>query len=175
MLETVSGLHIEFEEPPEVPYRLSKFSQTEHQIDKHEIDRLLAKGVIKKSKHEDGEIISPIFLIEKTDGSFRLILNLKKTIEFIETVHFKMETLSTILKLVRPNCYMACVDVKDTYYSVPIAAEDHKYLKFMFVRATVSVHLLAKWPLPGATQIHQIIQAPLGNPQTGRPYIEGIH
>ena len=43
-----------------------------------------------------------------------------------------METISTILKLVRPNCYMASVDIKDAYYSVPIAAEDQKYLKFMF-------------------------------------------
>ena len=106
-------MHIEFEEAPEVPYRPSKFSQTEHKIVKHEINKLLAKGVIKKSKHEDGEIISPIFLREKTDGSFRLILNLKKANEFIGNVHFKIETLSTILKLVRPNCYMASVDIKD--------------------------------------------------------------
>ena len=153
----------------------SKFSQTEHQVVKHEIDKLLAKCVIKKSKHEDGEIISPIFPREKTDGSFRLILNLKQINEFIENVHFKMETLSTILKLVRPNCYMTSVDIKDAYYSVPTAVEDQKYLKFMFEGQTVSVPLLAKWPLPGATQIHQIIQAPLGNPQRGRPYIGGIH
>ena len=29
-----------------------------------------------------------------------------------------------------PNCYMAAVDLKDAYYSVPIAVAHQKYLKF---------------------------------------------
>ena len=41
--------------------------------------RYLAKGVIKVSKHEQGEYISPIFVPEKKDGAYRMILNLKKT------------------------------------------------------------------------------------------------
>ena len=32
----------------------------------------------------------------------------------------------------RPNCYMAKVDIKDTYYSIPVSEHDKKYLKFMF-------------------------------------------
>ena len=41
-----------------------------------EIQNLLKKGVIRNSIHEPGEFISPIFLREKIDGSYRLILNL---------------------------------------------------------------------------------------------------
>ena len=37
-----------------------------------------------RSKHENDEIISSIFLREKPDGSFILILNLKKLNENIE-------------------------------------------------------------------------------------------
>ena len=34
--------------------------------------------------------------------------------------------------LMTPNCYMVKVDIKDTYYSVPILLEHQKYLKFNF-------------------------------------------
>lgn len=42
------------------------------------------KKVIARSKHEDDEIISSIVLREKPDGSFILILNLKKLNENID-------------------------------------------------------------------------------------------
>lgn len=59
-----------------------------------------------------------------------MILNLKQLNEFVSYYHFKMDTIQTALKLMRPGCFMASVDLKDAYYSVPIALEDRKYLKF---------------------------------------------
>ena len=50
---------------------------------------MLAKGVIEDSEHEDGESISPIFLTPKTDGTFRLILNLKKLNEYTWSCPFQ--------------------------------------------------------------------------------------
>ena len=41
-----------------------------------------------------------------------------------------MDNILTALKLMRPKCFMASVDLKDAYYSVPIALEDRKFLKF---------------------------------------------
>ena len=41
-----------------------------------------------------------------------------------------MESFSSIVNMVKPNCFMASVDLKDAYYSVPIALEHQKYLKF---------------------------------------------
>ena len=96
------------------------------------IKNLLQKGVIKESQHEEGEFISPIFLVPKSEDSFRMILNLKRLNENMPYIHFKMETIKSILTLVTPNCYMAKVDIKDAYYSVPILPEHQKYLKFYF-------------------------------------------
>ena len=59
-----------------------------------------------------------------------MILNLKQLNEFVSYYHFKMDTIQTALKLMRPRCLMASVDLKDAHYSVPIALEDRKYLKF---------------------------------------------
>ena len=42
-----------------------------------------------------------------------------------------MDTLKSVLDLVTPGVYMAKLDIKDAYYSVPIRKEDQKLLKFM--------------------------------------------
>ena len=41
-----------------------------------------------------------------------------------------MDTLQSAIRLMTPNCYMASVDLRDAYYSVPIHNEDKKYLRF---------------------------------------------
>lgn len=41
-----------------------------------------------------------------------------------------MDTLQSVISLMTPNCFMASIDLKDAYYSVPIAVAHQKYLKF---------------------------------------------
>ena len=108
------------------------FNIHEHAIVEKEIHTLLEKGVIQGSLHEPGEFISPIFLRPKSDGSYRMILNLKKFNEFVEYHHFKMDTLDTVIKMMKPGCFMASVDLRDAYYTVPVHPEHKKYLKFLF-------------------------------------------
>ena len=95
-----------------------------------EIQKMLSMGVIEQSEHEENEVISPIFLVEKPDGSHRVILNLKKFNECIEYEHFKMEQLSAATQLMKKNCKMASVDLRHAYYSVNVDPQDRKYLKF---------------------------------------------
>lgn len=59
----------------------------QHVIDT-EIAALLAEGVITPSSHEKGEYISPIFTRAKKDGSFRVILNLKRLNTHVQYYHF---------------------------------------------------------------------------------------
>ena len=42
----------------------------------------------------------------------------------------------TITKLLLPNCFMASVDLKDAYYSVPIKASDRKLVSFKWKEQT---------------------------------------
>ena len=42
-----------------------------------------------------------------------------------------MHGLNEILKLVERNCYMAALDIKDAYYSIPVEENFQKYLKFV--------------------------------------------
>ena len=109
-----------------------RFSSKKELFLAYEIKNLFQKGIIKESQHEGREFISLIFLVPKPEDSFGMILNLKSLNEKMPYIHFKMETIKLILILVTPNCYMAKVDIKDAYYSVPILPEHQKYLKFYF-------------------------------------------
>lgn len=133
ILESVTQYKIEFAEgfPQQetVPREIS-FSLQEQQIIQNEIDKLLNKGMIKETTHCEGEYISTIFIRPKKDGTYRLILNLKNLNEHVEYHHFKMDTLQSAIRLMKQNCYMASVDLRDAYYSVPIDEEYQKFLRF---------------------------------------------
>ena len=71
-------------------------------------------------------------LTQKPDGSCRLKLNLKNVNECMSYIHFKMETLQSILSFITQGCYLASLDLKDAYYSVPIHPDHTKFLKFIW-------------------------------------------
>ena len=106
------------------------FSQEEREFIDMEICRLQSKNIIVETTHCPGECVSSIFVRPKKDGTHRLILNLKSLNQSITYRHFKMDTLQSAINLMTPNCYMASLDWKDAYYSVPVASEFQKFLKF---------------------------------------------
>ena len=161
VLSTASGLPVEFETTPHLPQRPNRFAKAEQQIINQGIEKLMRKVVIKKPTHEEGEIISPIFLRNKPDGTFRLILNLKEANKHIDSIHFKMETINSILKLVRPNCYMASVDIKDAYYSIPVSEHDQKYPKFMFDGQLYAFTCLPNGLCSEPSKFAKLLKAPL--------------
>ena len=134
ILDYVRHCHIEFTEDPTLysqhgPHQFNVEQQNNISI---EVDKLLKLGVISKSVHVEGECISPIFALPKPDGSYRLIFNFKHCNQAVLYRHFKMDTLTAILNLVTPGCYMASIDLKHAYYTIPIAQEQQKFLKFVW-------------------------------------------
>ena len=134
ILDIVHGMHIEFNQlPVQLVPCLNTHIADENQIHvDEEISSLLDKKVIVPSPRVHGEFISPIFLRGKKDGSFRMVLNLKKLNRFVVYHHFKMDTIWSAVNMMKPNCYMASIDLKDAYYSVPICQEQQKFLKFIW-------------------------------------------
>ena len=133
ILCTVMDMSIEFSDKP-IQHYLPKSvrSEREIQIISAEINKLLSKGALEVTDHSDNEIISDIFLRDKKDGSHRMILNFKNLNMYAAKAHFKMDTLHTITKLNRKDCFVASIDLKDACYSVPISRKDRKYLRFLW-------------------------------------------
>ena len=131
----ILGQPIEFTRTPYqrvVPKEKKILDLDEQHVIDTKIDKLLSKGVLTPSSHEKGEYISPIFTRAKTDGSFRVIFNLKCLNTHVQYHHFKVDSLNTVLHMVKPGCFMVSIDFKNAYYSVPIATGDQKYLKFQW-------------------------------------------
>ena len=95
-----------------------------------EINRLMSRGVIKSISDSENGFVSSIFLREKKENKHRLILNLKEFNKNVAYQHFKMDNLKTALNMMRQNCFMVSIDLSDTYYSVPVALTNQKYLLF---------------------------------------------
>ena len=73
---------------------------------------------------------SIIFLRPEKDGVYRLIyLNLTCLTSQWPTIILKW-ILSTKSLNVYQNCFMASIDIEDAYCSIPIKAEDRKFLRF---------------------------------------------
>ena len=123
MLKLVKGVDIPFLAPPQKEvYRSTMVSCTEARILDKEINKLLQIGVIEGATHTSGECISPVFIRPKQNG-YRMILNLKLLNEAIEYIHFKMESFKSAIRMVRPGCYTASIDLKDAYYTVSVNME----------------------------------------------------
>jgi len=132
ILEMVQGCPIDFISMPKQltsTYPLSH-NPVEREIISEEVAKLLIKGVIEETTHSEGEFISRIFVRKKKDNTYRMILNLKDLNYNIEKKHFKMDTFLSAVNLVKQNCYMASVDLRDAYYTIPISIKYRKYLRF---------------------------------------------
>lgn len=101
ILEIIQGYKIEFSMMPyqhnpritPMPKNMTKLT-----LIQEEIDSLLQKQAIIPVLETPKEFISTIFLVPKKSGGMRPIINLKPLNNFVETIHFKMETLQTALK-----------------------------------------------------------------------------
>ena len=87
------------------------------------------KGVIVECSGET-DFVSTVFNRQKKDGTFRIISNLKYLNEFVQYQHFKMESLLDVFKIMKPNVWIASIDLKDRLFTVPIHESHQKCFKF---------------------------------------------
>lgn len=106
--------------------------ETHRALIRQEIWKLRALGVISPCAHRADQFVSSVFLVPKPNGSFRLILNLKKLNLFLPRMHFKMEDYRCVLRLLQQGDFMCTIDLKDAYYLLSVRSEDRRFLRFRF-------------------------------------------
>ena len=137
ILNTVCGYSVELCKQPFQMIRPSpiKFNELEMLQIQEELQRFSNCKIIEEVHGSDpNEYISNIFTRPKKDGNIRVILNLKPfNKQFMEHIHFKMETLKSAIDSMRPNCYFGSVDLSEAFYSIPIRPQDRKFFRFIFL------------------------------------------
>lgn len=134
ILSWISGYKIPFSKEVkqnQVPQE-PRWTKAESEQINNQITHLLEIGAITQCVALKGQFISKIFLIQKSNGKCRLILNLKGLNCFIDTVHFKLEDKSTASKLITHNCFMSTIDLKDAYFLINVHHSHRKFLRFQF-------------------------------------------
>ena len=114
------------------------FSKVEHNEMKTKIQELIKEKVIEECDTEEGEFLNTVFLREKKripgePVKYRFILNMKTlNKKFVEKIHHKLESLKTCLNLMEAGCFMASIDLKNAFHTIPVASAYTKFLKFEF-------------------------------------------
>lgn len=132
IIDTIQGYRLSFEFSPPTRNKCNNpsFSAQEIKSINNEIETLLKKRIIEETAPSPFQYVTHIFTRPKKDGSHRVILNLKSLNEYIENFHFKMDSLNTAINLMKENCYFGSIDLKDAFFSIPVANCDRKYLRF---------------------------------------------
>ena len=94
-----------------------------------EVKDLAGKAAIQRAQPSREGFTSPLFLVPKSDGSWRLVINLKALNKFVITRHFKMESVRAVKGIMQEGDWMIKLDLKDAYLSVPIHPTHQKFLK----------------------------------------------
>ena len=152
------------------------YLDSEKMLFKKEISRHLRKGAIKQVKKLEKGYFSSILLREKKGKTtHRLILNLKKFNKNVVYHHLKIDNLSTILNMVRQDCYMASVDPADASYTVPVICRDQKHWLFQFEGNLYKYKCLPNGLLSAPTpRIFTKIKTCVFSFQEGRPSNYGL-
>lgn len=91
---------------------------------------LLQKNVIERSQEEPFQFVSNVFMVPKSNGKVRIILDLSRFNEAVVKTRFKMDNLHTAANLMVPGMFMTSIDLQDAYFTFPILEEHRKFLKF---------------------------------------------
>ena len=76
--------------------------------------------ICQTNRERNDSNLSNVFTRSKNDGGKHIILNLKQFNTNIAYHNFRMKFINQVLRIIRPNVYMASIDSKDAFYFILI-------------------------------------------------------
>jgi hypothetical protein len=96
-----------------------------------EVESLLSKGAITRLGNElSPGLYSHMFLVRKSSGGWRPVLNLSKLNLYVDNRSFRMDTPATVLASVHKGDWLASIDLTDAYLHIPMHPDCRHLLRF---------------------------------------------
>ena len=114
---------------------------------------------------------SRLFVVWKTSGSWRPVIDLSLLNRFVDISHFRMETIQSVLMSVRQGDWMASIDLRLAYLQVPVHPESRRFLRFVAHGRPYQFKALC-FGLSTAPQVFTRVMAPVSRCSSflGHPY-----
>ena len=92
---------------------------------------LVAKSAVELAPLLSLGFYSRLFVVWKTSGSWRPVIDLSILNLYVDVSHFRMETIQSVLLSVRQGDWMASIDLKEAYLQVPVHPDSRRFLRFV--------------------------------------------
>ena len=92
---------------------------------------LITKGAVKLAPLPSPGFYSRLFVVWKTSGSWRPVIDLSALNCFVDVSHFQMETIQSVLLSIRPGDWIASIDLREACLQVPVHPVSRPFLRFV--------------------------------------------
>ena len=121
---------------------------------------LVAKGAVELAPLPSPGFYSCLFIVWKTSGSWRPVIDLSHLNRFVDVSPFQMETIQSVLLSVRQGDWMASIDLKEAYLQVLVHPASRHFLRFVFRDKVYQFKALC-FGLSTAPQVFTRVMAPV--------------
>ena len=121
---------------------------------------LIAKSAVELAPLPYFGFYSRLFVVWKTSGSWRPVIDLSTLNLFVDVSHFRMETIQSVLLSVRQGDWMASIDLKEAYLQVPVHPDSRRFLRFVAQGSVYQFSALC-FGLSTAPQVFSRVMAPV--------------
>ena len=121
---------------------------------------LIDKSAVELAPLPSLGFYSRLFVVWKTSGSWKPVIDLSTLNLFVDVSHFQMETIQSVLLSVRQGDWMASIDLKEAYLQVPVHPDSRRFLRFV-VQGKVYQFTALCFGLSTALQVFSWVMAPV--------------
>ena len=107
--QAVTGYSIHFDSEPPIQSTDPTYHRTKEE--EEALDREIAELITKEAVEEVdfclARFVSPMFIVPKKGGKWRLVLNLKSLNQYVSKAHFKLEDIRSLKDILHQGDFMA--------------------------------------------------------------------
>jgi hypothetical protein len=130
VLTTGAPLMFQGRPPPPRTIRARPLEPAMHKVVSDFVQEGLATGEVQRCQRRP-KVSSPLFVIpKKTEGEWRVIIDLRYVNQYQAPHKFRMEDISTVAALLRPGDWMTSIDFKSGFFHVEVQEKLRDYLGF---------------------------------------------